>query len=190
MAGNLPSFRLPALTWMVAANECDRLIPLAGGGSERQLRCGNEISCDVEPLAVIEKLKKGCNGRIAENGGVFKILVGAPGAAVYSCSDDDALVTKAQSVTPERNLQRHRGDLSGAVREVGDEGRASTLFKRIGSCRWQSSSRIRRDLGGCSVPGSGSAAHLLEKDSRFSGSSIFPICRNLHCCNTIIEAEV
>ncbi|UXN64402.1 phage tail protein [Phyllobacterium sp. A18/5-2] len=97
---NLPAFRLPASNWMVAANECDRLIPLAGGGSEKQFRCGTEISCDMEPLAVIEKLKKACNGRIAENGGVFKILVGAPGAAVYSFSDNDILVTKGQSFTP------------------------------------------------------------------------------------------
>lgn len=97
---NLPAFRLPVSNWMVAANECDRLIPLAGGGSERQFRCGTVISCDMEPLAVIEKLKKACNGRIAENGGVFKMLVGAPGAAVYSFSDGDVVVTKGQSFTP------------------------------------------------------------------------------------------
>ncbi|MDR6632334.1 uncharacterized protein YoxC [Phyllobacterium sp. 1468] len=97
---NLPAFRLPASNWMVAANECDRLIPLAGGGSEKQFRCGTEINCDMVPLDVIDKLKKACNGRIAEVGGIFKILVGAPGAAVYSFSDDDILVTKGQNFTP------------------------------------------------------------------------------------------
>ncbi|MBB3144947.1 hypothetical protein FHS21_001348 [Phyllobacterium trifolii] len=97
---NLPAFRLPASNWMVAANECDRLIPLAGGGSEKQFRCGTEINCDMVPLDVIDKLKKACNGRIAEVGGVFKMLVGAPGAAVYSFSDDDILVTKGQNFTP------------------------------------------------------------------------------------------
>lgn len=97
---NLPAFRLPASNWMVAANECDRLIPLAEGGSEKQYRCGTEVNCDMEPLAVIEKLKKACNGRLAEVGGIFKILVGAPGAAVYSFSDNDILVTKGQSYTP------------------------------------------------------------------------------------------
>lgn len=97
---NLPAFRLPASNWMVAANECDRLIPLAGGGSEKQFRCGTEINFDMVPLDVIDKLKKSCNGRMAENGGVFKILVGAPGAAVYSFSDNDILVTKGQNYTP------------------------------------------------------------------------------------------
>ncbi|WP_457299176.1 phage tail protein [Phyllobacterium sp. P5_D12] len=97
---NLRAFRLPASNWMVAANECDRLIPLAGGGSEKQFRCGTEINCDMVPLDVIDKLKKACNGRIAEVGGVFKMLVGAPGAAVYSFSDDDILVTKGQNFTP------------------------------------------------------------------------------------------
>lgn len=97
---NLPAFRLPASNWMVAANECDRLIPLAGGGFEKQFRCGTEVNCDMEPLAVIEKLKKSCNARVAEVGGIFKILVGAPGAAVYSFSDGDILVTKGQSFNP------------------------------------------------------------------------------------------
>jgi hypothetical protein len=97
---NLPAYRLPASNWMVAANECDRLIPLAGGGSEKQFRCGTEINCDMVPLDVIDKLKKACNGRIAEVGGIFKILVGAPGAAVYSFSDNDILVTKGQNYTP------------------------------------------------------------------------------------------
>ncbi|WP_187277123.1 phage tail protein [Phyllobacterium endophyticum] len=41
-----------------------------------------------------------CNGRIAEVGGIFKILVVAPGAAVYSFSDDDILVAKGQNFTP------------------------------------------------------------------------------------------
>jgi phosphopantetheine adenylyltransferase len=97
---NLPAFRLPASNWMAAANECDRLIPLAGGGLEKQFRCGTEVTCDMEPLSVIEKLKKACNGRVAENGGIFKMLVGAPGAAVYSFSDGDILVTKGQTYTP------------------------------------------------------------------------------------------
>lgn len=97
---NLPAFRLPASSWMAAANECDVLRDLDGGGTEKQFRCGMEIRGDMEPLAVIEELKKACAGRLAENGGIFKLLVGAPGAAIYSFTDGEILVTKGQSYTP------------------------------------------------------------------------------------------
>lgn len=97
---NLAAFRLPASNWIAAANECDVDIPLSGGGTEKQYRCGYEVFCDVEPLTVIEELLQACNGRMAEVGGVFKVLVGSPGAAVYSFTDDDVLVTEGQSFNP------------------------------------------------------------------------------------------
>lgn len=97
---DLPPFRLPAANWMAAANECDALVAKAGGGTEKQFRSGMEIRGDMEPLSVVEELLKACNGRLAEVGGIFKILVGAPGSAVYSFTDDDIIVTESQSYTP------------------------------------------------------------------------------------------
>lgn len=107
---DLPAFRLPAANWMAGANECDVLIDLAGGGNEKQFRCGMEMRGDMEPLAVIEELLKACNGRFAEVGGIFKILVGAPGAAVYAFTDGDIVVTKGQSLRPFPGLdETHNG---------------------------------------------------------------------------------
>ncbi|WP_234836079.1 MULTISPECIES: phage tail protein [Sinorhizobium] len=97
---NLAAFRLPASNWIAGANECDRLVDRAGGGQEKQFRCGYEIRLDMEPLSVVDDLRQGCNARLAEVGGVFKTLVGAPGAAVYSFTDDDILVTEDQSFEP------------------------------------------------------------------------------------------
>lgn len=97
---NLAAFRLPVSNWIAAANECDVAIELAAGGTEKQFRCGYEVFCDVEPLTVIEELLQTCNGRMAEVGGVFKVLVGAPGAAIFSFTDDDVLVTEGQSFNP------------------------------------------------------------------------------------------
>lgn len=97
---NLAAFRLPASNWIAAANECDVQIPLEGGGTENQFRCGYEIFCDVEPLTVIEEILQGCNGRLAEVGGIFKVMVGAPGAAVFSFTDEDVVVTEGQSFNP------------------------------------------------------------------------------------------
>lgn len=97
---NLAAFRLPASNWIAAANECDVSIAITGGGTEKQFQCGYEVFCDAEPLTVIEELLQGCNGRLAEVGGIFKVLVGAPGAAVFSFTDDDILVTEGQSYNP------------------------------------------------------------------------------------------
>lgn len=97
---DLASLRLPASAWMAAANECDADRDLEGGGTEPQYRCGMEIRGDMEPLTVIQELMKGCAGRFAENGGIFKPIVGAPGSAVYSFSDGDVLVTKGQTYAP------------------------------------------------------------------------------------------
>lgn len=107
---NLPAFRLPASSWMAAANECDVAIPLAAGGTEPQFRCGTEIRGDVEPLAQIQELLVACNGRLAEVGGIFELLVGAPGAAVFSFTDGDIRITTSQGMTPFPSLQdTHNG---------------------------------------------------------------------------------
>jgi len=107
---NLSAFRLPASSWIAAANECDRSIIRADGTTEKQFRCGYEVRLDMEPLSVIDDIRQGASARIAEVGGSFKILVGAPGAAVYSFSDADILVTEEQSFEPFRSLSdTHNG---------------------------------------------------------------------------------
>ncbi len=107
---NLSAFRLPASSWIAAANECDRSIVRADGTTEKQFRCGYEVRLDMEPLSVIDDIRQGASARIAEVGGSFKILVGAPGAAVYSFSDADILVTEEQSFEPFRSLSdTHNG---------------------------------------------------------------------------------
>ena len=93
---------LPLANWFAAMNECDRPIARAGGGTEPQFRCGYEIKVEEnEPADVIDELLTGCNGRIAELGGTFKIHVGAPGLPVYFFTDDDIEVLNSpQSFDP------------------------------------------------------------------------------------------
>ncbi len=97
---NIGAFCLPAANWMAAANACDAAVTLDGGGSEPAFRAGYDVQCDQEPLDAISELLKACNGRIAEVGGIFKMLVGTPGAAVYSFTDDDIIVTEEQDFQP------------------------------------------------------------------------------------------
>ncbi|NEI71319.1 hypothetical protein GR212_17210 [Rhizobium lusitanum] len=97
---NIGAFCLPATNWMAAANACNASVQLGDGTSEPAFRAGYDVQCDQEPLDAVSELLKGCNGRMAEVGGIFKMLVGTPGAAVYSFSDDDIVVTEEQSFQP------------------------------------------------------------------------------------------
>ncbi len=101
---NLSASRLPFGSWAAAANECDADIDLAGGGTEKQFRVAGEIALSTQPVDAIETLLRCCNGRMAEIGGIYKIVVGGPGAPVASFGDDDILVTEDQEFDPFPNL--------------------------------------------------------------------------------------
>lgn len=100
---NLAAFRLPPSNWIGAANACD-LPVVSSEGNEPSFRCGYEVNGDMTPIDVVLELMKVANARIAEVGGVFKVLVGSPGAAVFSFSDEDVIVTKEQNLDPFPNI--------------------------------------------------------------------------------------
>ncbi|ORE89737.1 DUF1983 domain-containing protein [Aurantimonas sp. 22II-16-19i] len=102
---SIGAHQLPLANWFAAMNACDAAIALQGGGSEPQFRSGLEVSTDQEPADVVEELLKGCNGYIAEVGGVYKVSVGAPAAPVYSFTDASIVVTQPQQLDPFPGLQ-------------------------------------------------------------------------------------
>ncbi|NTJ63763.1 DUF1983 domain-containing protein [Agrobacterium rhizogenes] len=108
---NLAAFCLPSSSWIAGANACDIAVSLSGGGTEPAYRAGYEVTCDHQALDIVNEILKASNARMAENGGIFKILVGVPGAAVYSFSDGDVIVTKEQDYQPFPRL----GDTYNAI---------------------------------------------------------------------------
>lgn len=97
---NLPAWRLPAAEWIAAANECDDPVSLSSGGTEPRYRCGLEIKVDTPPADYLEEIGKAANMKFAEVGGQIKPIVGLPGSAVFSFSDDDILITEGQTFQP------------------------------------------------------------------------------------------
>jgi hypothetical protein len=98
--GDAQARDLPLATWFAAMNECDVAIPLPGGGTEPQYRCGLEVALDDEPATVIEELLKVCSGQIVEVGGVWKVRCGPPALPVYLFTDADVLVSREQEFDP------------------------------------------------------------------------------------------
>lgn len=103
---DLAASRLPSSNWIAAANEAGRLIEIPGAQTEPQFRAGLEITGDMVPLQVIDTLREAANARLAEVGGVFKIQVGAFGAAVFSFGDQDIQISKGQSFDPFPTLDK------------------------------------------------------------------------------------
>ncbi len=101
----LPSSRTPNASFNAGIAKCNLPIDLVGGGTEPQFRAGAEITVDQEPIEVINDLLASCSGRIAEIGGVYKVLVGAPGEPVASFTDEDIIITEGQSYEPFPGLE-------------------------------------------------------------------------------------
>lgn len=105
--------RLPLPAWFAAMNECDVPTVVADGIGgidpiyEPQFTAGYEIKvAEQEPADVIEELLKSCNGQIAENGGIYKPHVGAPGLPVMFLTDEDWIVTDPQELDPFKGLEQ------------------------------------------------------------------------------------
>ena len=91
---------LPFASWSAALSECDVQVNLLRGGTEKQYLGGGTIRFGDEPLTVIERILKGCNGRMAEVGGFFKVRAGAAGVSVFSFTDSDIIISQRQQFDP------------------------------------------------------------------------------------------
>ncbi|CZT36353.1 beta strand repeat-containing protein [Rhizobium sp. 9140] len=94
------ALRLPSSNWIAACQEAGRLVERADKTTEPQWRGGYEITGDTPPLTVIEEFRKAQNGRLTDQGGVFKIKNGIFGGAVFGFSDADTLITEPSGFDP------------------------------------------------------------------------------------------
>lgn len=101
----LPASRLPSAVWDAQAAKCDVLVAKKDATTEKRFRTGIEVTVDKQPIEVIQELLDSCNGRIAEIGGIYKILVAEPEASVASFTDEDVIITAGQSYSPFPGLE-------------------------------------------------------------------------------------
>lgn len=92
--------QLPASNWIAAIAEARASTATGAGGAEPQFAGGLEVSGNMEPHAVIAELLKGCNGRMAELGGIYKMICGVPSSSVFTFTDRDILVSREQGYDP------------------------------------------------------------------------------------------
>lgn len=102
MGGECEAGDLPLDNWFAAMNACDIAIDDGAGGTVPQYRGGIEVALDDEPAAIIEELLKAACAEMSEVGGIWKIRVGGPGLPVWTCTDDDVLVSEGRNSIPFR----------------------------------------------------------------------------------------
>ncbi|MFC3163050.1 phage tail protein [Ciceribacter thiooxidans] len=122
--------RLPSSAWIAAAQECGHIISLSGGGTEPAYRSSYQIQGNETGIDAVRELAKAANMRLAEVGGVFKPLVGAPGSAVYSFTDDDILVTEGQSLEPFPSLDETINGIEASYPEPSEVWASKTAPAR------------------------------------------------------------
>lgn len=91
--------RLPAVNWNAQIAKC-RATVTGVDGAEPTYRTGGQISVNAQIVHTIEALLTGCQGRLSEIGGFYKIHLGTPDSPSFSWTDDDILSTEEQNFAP------------------------------------------------------------------------------------------
>lgn len=91
--------RLPAANWIAGINAAQAGIT-GPAGIEPTYRAGGEIQVGAQVATTAEALLTAANARLVENGGVYTVYVGPPGAPVMAFTDGDILSTEEQSFSP------------------------------------------------------------------------------------------
>lgn len=94
-----------------AANACDELVTLAGGGSEKRYRVGMQVSADREHRTAIEQFLTAMAGSLLESAGSFGPIAGVAQVPALSFTDDDLIAGAAARYSAKRS----RSDLVNAL---------------------------------------------------------------------------
>jgi hypothetical protein len=110
-----PASALPLSNWFAAMNACDNVGGLLGG----TMKGGAEIAVDTPPLDAITAILKSCNGRLTECGGIYKLFIDNPGAAVATITDADILSTSDETFDPIAPLVQKINHITGSYTRAG-----------------------------------------------------------------------
>lgn len=96
---NTTAARLPVSNWIAQIDKC-RATVIGISGAEPTYRTGGQINVSAQPVNAIEAILTGCQGRLSEIGGFYKIHLGAPDSVSFTFSDDDILSSEPQTYRP------------------------------------------------------------------------------------------
>jgi len=95
-----------------AANVCDEVVPMVGGGLEPRYACNGVITLDQQPKTIIEALNSAMAGRTALTGGQWHVRAGAYRSPTVTIDEDDITaggITMTTRVSRSENFNAVRG---------------------------------------------------------------------------------
>lgn len=116
----LTSYRLPAASWIAAIAASANEVDIGDDETEPAYRAGLVVTGDAQPREVLDGLRRAGSARMAEVGGRYELLVGAPGAAVYSFTDADIVITDPQTFDPFRGIEQTYNAVEGNYTEPAE----------------------------------------------------------------------
>lgn len=124
---------LPAAEWFAAMNACDADAVASEAGLQRAYQSGIEVRLadDYVRADTIEELLKACAGQVGEGGGRWSVRVGPPGAAVWSFTDDDVIVTSPEDLDPFPGLEQVFNGVTASYPEPSEGWAAKDAPRRV-----------------------------------------------------------
>ncbi|MCA6098873.1 phage tail protein [Bradyrhizobium australafricanum] len=139
---NVTGAKLPYVSWSQAINKC-RATVTGLDGLEPQYRTGGQINISAQVADTVQAILTGCQGRLSEVGGSYKLHVGEPDGFSASFTDDDILSTEEQSFSPFFGLSESINGISGNYPEPA-EGWASKPAPDLYSAAFEAEDGNRR----------------------------------------------
>ena len=109
---DMTAARLPTINWNAQIAKCRTTIT-GVSGPEPTYRTGGQINVNTQPANAIQSLLTGCQGKLSETGGFYKVHLGTPDSPSFSFTDDDILSTEQQDFTPFFGLADTVNGISG-----------------------------------------------------------------------------
>jgi hypothetical protein len=171
--GGMLATALNTASFVAAMNECDRLVPKSGGGTEKQFRAGIEVSVDRAPADIIRELLKASSGQLVDMGGLWKARAGGPGLPILYISDGDVVISKPQEFKPFPGLENSWNAITASYPEPASLWEAKDAPPRYNT-DWEGEDQGRRRVAHLELPAVPYAAQVqrimrayIEEERRF-----------------------
>lgn len=125
---NVPRERIDAAALSEAADICDQVVALKGGGTEKRYRASGYFSVEGEPEAWLEPVARAMAGAVIEHHGTYYIHAGAWREPVIEITDNDIMGAIRVRTAPS---DRERSNVARGIFASAEAFDQPTEFPRV-----------------------------------------------------------
>lgn len=133
-------------SFIAAANLCDELVPMAGGGEQKRYTCNGVLALDEKPIDIMERLLSSCAGALVYSQGRYRLYPAAYRAPQLTL--DASYLRGAVKVRPQPPRKERANTVQGTFIDPA-RGWIAAEFTPVTSAAYRAADggeRIGRDL--------------------------------------------